>query len=161
MKMTILTIIGTALVALTGLAFMDCDHSGAWHEDDVSWQAAREHRINFVKARLAERLELTESKQSELDRMIGELKDKGDAIRAHRAEFKAQFIDTPRQDHLEADDRLGLVDSKRPEFEELLALVAEKMAEFHNIPTPEQRAKLVSELESHGDRYPFGRRIVN
>lgn len=157
MKMTIITVLSLALMALTGLAFMGCDHRGAWPDDDPSLQAARERRINYVKARLAEKLDLTDTQQAEMDRMIDELKAKGDEIRAQRPEMKTRFIDALRQDHLEADDLLRLIDSKRPEFEELLAMAAEKIAEFHNMLTPEQRAKLISELEYHSKRCPFGR----
>ena len=156
MKTTILIIVGIALMALAGLAFAAFDHRGAWHDDDPSWQTARQHRINWVKARLAEKLELTESQQAELDRMITELKTKRDQMRAQRPEMKAKFIDALRRDHLEGDDLLSLIDAKRPEFEELLTMAADRIAEFHNMLTPEQRAKLISELESHSGRCPFG-----
>jgi len=144
MKMTLLLIMGMAVVALAGLAITSCGRPGAWHGDESSWRAERERRISYVKARLADELELTDTQQSELDRMLDELKTRHDEMRAHRPEFKAQFIDTLRQDRLEADDILGLIDTKRPEFEAMLTLAAEKIAEFHNMLTPEQRAKLIS-----------------
>jgi len=157
MKKTILTIIGVMIVALTGMSFTACHHRGAWYDDDPADHAGREHRINYVKARIADRLELTDDQKSELNHMIDDLQAKHDEIESQRSEFRAQFMDVLRQDHLEAEQITKLVDSKRPEFEELLSLVAEKIAEFHNMLTPDQRAKLIAELESHAQRCPFGR----
>ena len=157
MKKTILTIFGVMIVALTGMSFTACHHRGTWYDDDPADHAERERRINYVKARIADRLELTEAQKSELDLMIDDLQAKHDEIESQRSEFRAQFMDVLRQDHLEAEDITRLVDSKRPEFEELLSLVADKIAQFHNLLTPDQRAKLIAELESHAHRCPFGR----
>lgn len=156
MKKSIGTIIGIILVAMAGMAISACHQRGAWHGDCAPDQAERERRINYVKSRIADRLELTDTQKSELDRMIDDLKAKHDEIRSRRLEFKAQFIDALRQDYLEADDITRLIDSRRPEFEDLLATVAEKIAQFHNLLTPEQRTQLIDELESHGGRCPFG-----
>jgi len=157
MKKSILTIIGITIVALTGTAFTACHHRGAWYDDGGPDYAERERRISYVKARIADRLELTDTQKSEMDRMIDDLKAKHDEIRSRRTEFKAQFIDALRQDHLEAAEITRLIDSRRPAFEDLLAMAAEQIAEFHNMLTPEQRAKLIAELESHAERCPFGR----
>jgi len=157
LKKTILSIIGVMIVAFTGMAFTACHHRGAWYDDGPADHAERERRINYVKARISDRLELTDVQKSELDRIIAELQAKHDVIESQRSEFRAQFVDIIRQDSLEAEQITNLVDSKRPEFEELLSLVAEKIAEFHNMLTPDQRAKLVAELESRAQRCPFGR----
>ena len=157
MKKSILTIIGITVVAITGMAFTACHHRGAWYGDGTPDRAERERRIDYVKARIADRLELTDTQKSQLDQMIDDLKTKHDEIRSRRPEFKAQFIDALRQDHLEAAEISRLIDSRRPEFEDLLAMAAEQIAEFHNMLTPEQRAKLITELESHAERCPFGR----
>ena len=157
MKKTILTIIGIAIVALTGMAFTACHHRGAWYDDDAPDQAERERRISYVKSRIADRLELTDTQKSELDRMIDELMAKHDDFRSRRPEIKAQFLDALRQDHLEAGDIMRLIDSRRPEFEDLLATVADQIADFHNMLAPGQRAKLIAELETHTGRCPFGR----
>jgi len=157
MKKTILTIIGITIVALTGTAFTACQHRGAWFDDGWPDKAEKERRINYVKARIADHLELTETQKTELDRMIDELRVKHEAIRSRRSEFRTQFMDALRQDHLEAEQITTLIDARRPEFEDLLATVAEQIAEFHNMLTPEQRAKLIADLESHAERCPFGR----
>jgi uncharacterized membrane protein len=157
MKKTILAIIGITFVALTGMSVTACHQHGAWHDDKPADHAERERRINYVKARVADRLELTDAQKSELDRMIAELQAKHDEIESQRPELKTQFLNALRQDHLEAEDLTRLIDSKRPEFEELLSLVAEQIAAFHNMLTPDQRTKLIAELESHGERCPFGR----
>ena len=157
MKKIIFSIIGVMIVAFTGMSFTACHHRGPWHDDGPADHAERERRINYVKARICDRLELTDAQKSELDRIIAELQAKHDGIESQRSEFKAQFMDIIRQDHLEAEQITNLVDSKRSEFEELLSLVAEKIAEFHNMLTPDQRAKLIAEFESHEQRCPFGR----
>jgi Spy/CpxP family protein refolding chaperone len=157
MKKTILTIVGITIVVLTGMSFTACHHRGAWFDDGPADHAERERRANYVKARIADRLELSDAQKSELDRMVDDLQAKHDEIESQRSELRAQFMELLRQDHLEAEQITNLVDSKRPEFEELLSLVAEKIAEFHNMLTPDQRTKLIAEMESHAQRCPLGR----
>lgn len=158
MKKSVLTIVAITIAALTGLSFTACHQRGAWYgEDDPSDQAGRERRINYVKTRVVQDLDLNDAQISELNRMIEELKAKHDALKSHRAEFKSEFIQTLGQDRLEADDIMRLIDARRPEVEDLLATIAEQIAEFHNMLNTEQRAKLIAELESHDRRCPFGR----
>ena len=158
MKKNILTIITITLGGLTGLSFTGCNHGGACFDgNDASSQAIREHRINHVKNHLADVLELTDSQVSELDRMISDLKAKHAELKSHRPEVKAQFIDAFGQDRLQIDDITRIIDSRRPEFEDLLELAAGKIVELHAMLTPEQRAKFIDELGSHEGRCPFGR----
>lgn len=158
MKKTILAIIGITIGALAGLSFTGCHHGGACYDgDDASDHAARERRINYVKERIADVLALSDSQVSELDRMIEDLKAKHDELKSRRPELRAQFIEAFVQDRLQADDITRIIDSRRPDFDDMLGMIADKIAEFHTMLTPEQRAKFVAELESHQGRCPFGR----
>ncbi len=156
MKKRMLTIIGLTMAAFIGISMAGC-HRGPWNNDGPPDRAELERRASYFKARIADKLELTESQKAELDRMVAELQAKHEELSSHRQEFKDQCLDLLKQDHLEAEDITRLIDTRRPDFEELLSLVAEKIAEFHNLLTPEQRAKLAANIESHAGGCPFGR----
>lgn len=157
MKKKMMIIISIVLVGATGLAFAANRFGGDWCGPDSSDAGARERRINYVKEQITEKLTLNETQKVELDRIVDNLKNKHAELRSHRPEVKSQFIEAMQKEHLTAEDIRTIIESRRPEFEELLTMVAQQLADFHNMLTPDQRSKLLEELESHQGRCPFGR----
>lgn len=156
MKKKMIIIISFVLVALTGLAFATNQYHGTWCDATACDSSAREHRINYVKDQLTEKLALNETQKVELDRIVDGLKEKHAELKSHHPEVKTQFIEAMQKEHLTAEDIHNIIESRRPEFEELLMMVSHQIADFHNMLTPDQRTKLIEELESHQGRCPFG-----
>ncbi len=154
-----MAIVGLTSVALIGFAFTGCHHRepGA-HPFGLSGYWTPEKKVEFIKERIAEKLDLTEDQKSTLDRIGSEMVAKREQMQAERQAFRSQFMDEIQKEHVDADALKSLFESKLPVIQDLMSMAAENIAEFHSILTPEQRATLIAEIESHQDGCRFGRK---
>lgn len=149
MKTVIWVSVGLFATVFLLVGFMACDRgrTGAFgfRGDD----GTSEERVAHVQQWVTKKLDLTEEQQVELQRMLTEMADKHATMRGMHTDFKKAFLDELRKEQVRPEDLKQLIEAKRPHFEEMLDLAAENLAAFHALLTPQQRERLVSELESH------------
>ena len=77
------------------------------------------------------------------------MKAKHAQMHANHEDMRTVLFNELRKDQLTADDIKQVFESRRPAFEEMLTVISEGIADFHAVLTPEQREKLVADLEAH------------
>lgn len=115
------------------------------------------HKVDWVKKELTDKLELTDIQVAELDRIIETVKARHADLHAAYPDFRTEFFDELRKDQLTAEEIRQLFKSRRPAFEEMMTAISEGIADFHAVLTPEQREKLVAEMEAHKGHCRFRR----
>lgn len=145
MKKVIIISVVAVSVALIGLALAAGPGSSGWH-------LTPEEKVEFVTSKIAEKLALDDAQRAALDRIADDIVAEHQRISSDRRAFKADFMETFAKDEVSPDELKALFDTKKPVIEEVMQLAAAHIAEFHSILTPEQRATLIAEMESHGGR---------
>jgi protein CpxP len=116
-----------------------------------------EQKVDFLKKRLISEFNLSASQAAELDDITADMAERHAEMRSGAHAFKAELIALMGQDQVSAADITNLLETRRPAMEDMMTLLAEKIADFHAILTPEQRAKLVAKMEApHERRCRFG-----
>ena len=122
-----------------------------------------DHTINFVEGysgsivKVTEVLELSETQTAVLDRIAEDILDEHSHMETRREEFKDRFFEALGQEQVAAEDLMLLFEEKKPHIDRLMQLAAGHIAEFHSILTPEQRTRLITEMENHRHRCRFSR----
>lgn len=151
MKKVIIISVSVVCVALIGLAIAGGPAGGGWHRSP-------EEKIDYLKYKMADKLELNEMQKTTLDRIAEELLAEHSQWSGDRETFKASFMETLAKESVSPEEIEALFETRRPAFKEMLDLVAGHIAEFHSVLTPEQRTILIAEMESHqGGRCRFMR----
>jgi len=145
MKKAIIISVVVVSVALIGLAFASGPGSGGWHRTP-------EEKMDYLKTKIASKLDLDESQKATLDRIANELMAERQAHSDERQVFKDSFMEILAKDEVRPEELKALFDTKKPAIEGVMRLASEYLAEFHSILTPEQRATLIAEVESHKGR---------
>ena len=132
-------------VALIGLAFASGHGNGGWRR-------TQEEKISYLKFRITEKLQLNDAQKATLDRIAEDIMAKRQDHIGERQAFKEDLMDLIAKDTVTAEELKTLFDTKKPAIEGMMQLASEHIAEFHSILTPEQRATLIAEIESHQSR---------
>ena len=149
MKTVLFVAAGLLLCAFLAAGFLGCQRASA---RDFETGDFPQRKADWIKKEMIEKLELTQDQVAEMDRIIDTMKAKHAEVHAMRQEIRNDFFNELRSDQVSAEDIRQLFESHRPAFEEMLTVISEGIADFHAVLTPEQREKLVAELEAHKDR---------
>ncbi len=141
MKKVVIITVSIVCVALIGLAIAGTG-SGPWHRTP-------EERVEFLKSRISEKLELTDAQKVVLNRIGDEILAEHDQLEGTHEAFKTSFMETLKKDSVTPEELKELFETKKPVIDDLMQMAAEHIAEFHAILTPEQRTTLIAEIESH------------
>ncbi len=137
-------IIAAALAALLALGLGGCSR---FHHHTPQERADR-----MVRKIVAE-LDLDQAQQEQLKRIEGEVLAKGAELRAHRDEDFAELITLLKSDQIDPNRFKIDVDMHQARAHELIAFIGEKLREFHDLLTPEQRQKAAQLLEEFRARH--------
>jgi galactose-1-phosphate uridylyltransferase len=141
MKKVVITTVGIVCLALIGLAIAG-PGLGRWHYTP-------EERVEYLKSEISEKLELTDAQIAALNRIGEEILAEHDQLKGTHEAFKANFVETLNKEVVTPEELKALFETKKPVINDLMQMAAEHIAEFHAILTPEQRATLIAEIESH------------
>ena len=144
MKKIAIISVSIVCIALIGLALAG-GPGGGWHRTP-------EEKVEYIKSKIVEKLELDDSQKLALNRIGDEIIAEHQKMEDTHQTFKANLMDTLKKENLTAEDLKTLFDAKKPVIDDLMQLAAEHIAEFHSILTPEQREILIAEIESHEGR---------
>ncbi len=141
MKKVVIISVSIVCVALIGLAIAGPGH-GRWHHTP-------EEKVEFLKSKISEKLELTDAQKMTLNRIGEEILAEHDQMESRRDTFQSDFMETLKNDSVTPEELKALFETKKPVIDDLMQMAAEHIAEFHSVLTPEQRATLIAEIESH------------
>ena len=141
MKKVVIITASIVCVALIGLAIAGPE-SGPWHRSP-------EEKIEYLKSKISEKLELTEAQKATLNQIGEEILAEHDQLEGTHEAFKANLMETLKKDSVTSEELKELFETKKPVIDDLMQMAADHIAEFHAILTPEQRATLIAEIESH------------
>ena len=149
MKKKIIITVSVFLVIITGITVAGAARFGG-HRN-------AEHRIDYVRMKLTETLELNDTQKAALDGMTEEILAKINEMHAGRDEFKSRMFQVLNQDQVTAEELEALFAEKKPYYEQMVQLAARNIAEFHGMLTPEQRTRLIEEMKNLKRGCRFGK----
>lgn len=118
----------------------------------IGWHRSPEERVAHIASEIADLLALDDAQKSTLDRIADEIIAEHQQIHDDHDTFKAGLKELFVQEQVSAEELKAHFDTKKSLIEELMQLASQHMAEFHSVLTPEQRATLIAEIESHQGR---------
>ncbi len=137
--------VGIVCVVLVGLAVAAGPGSGGWHRSP-------EQKMDYVKSKLTEKLDLNETQIVTLDRIADEIIAEHQELSSNRGAFKEDFLALLEKESVSPEELKSLFDTKKPVIEDMMGWASVHIAEFHSVLTPEQRATLIEEIKSHKGR---------
>jgi Spy/CpxP family protein refolding chaperone len=118
------------LLTLTG-----CRHPG--HQKGVL----------FMMDYLTEVMDLTDVQQQQLDEIQDELMAKAEDMRAEHKNMHATFVAQLKNESINKEQLKADIAEHRVQMDDFIDLAIERLAEFHQTLTPEQKDKLVNKIE--------------
>jgi Spy/CpxP family protein refolding chaperone len=116
-----------------------------------------EKRLDIIKYMISSELDLTDDQKDELDRIAEDMVGQHEAMRSTMDDFKTGLISELSKDQVAAEDLKRHFETAKPALEGMVTDMADKIAAFHTMLTPEQRAKVLARMESHGRGCRWGR----
>ena len=107
-----------------------------------------EHKAEFMVDYVAETLDLNDEQRAHLDQIKDEMLDKAMEMREDKKTMHTELLAQLKSPQIEKDRLKDMVAEHRIKMEKLIDLGIDRLAEFHQTLTPEQREKAVAKLES-------------
>lgn len=145
MKSTRLYHIVLVLVLISGLGFL----SGCRHRSP-------EQRAEWITAKIASKLELSDVQKTELNSFKDELLKKRKELHQSRMTIHEELINQLGLEKIDQENLKEVIRKEEARLDETISLFVERLAAFHASLTPKQREKLielVKECERHKGKY--------
>jgi len=130
-----IVIILFAILAIKGIAFARHIHKFADNP----------HR--FIMEMISENLNLNQNQKAQVDRIHDQIKERMESKKPDREAMFEQFANEFKKDNLDVNKLKEFSQKKDQDMESMKDFMMEKMVEFHNILTPEQRNKAVENIK--------------
>lgn len=101
----------------------------------------------FMMDYLTEVMDLTDEQQAQLDEIQDELMTKAKDMRAEHKNMHAMIVAQLKSDSINKEQLKADIANHRAQMDDLIDLAIERLAEFHQTLTPEQKDKLVNKIE--------------
>ena len=137
------------LIAAT-LAFAGCHQRGYYHSPyGDSGKHSPEKHVEKLKEEITDRLELDDDQQKTLDGIAQKIVVSAEEFQTARTSIRETFISEFNKNEISKETLDQIVAQNRVRMDELISVLTDGIVEFHRMLTPEQRAKLVAEMEKH------------
>ena len=103
--------------------------------------------------KFADKLELSTQQKEELVQIVEEVRSKHQEMRPLHAEAKKEMIGELRNPEIDRKKLDLMYSNTKRRFDEMYDLLVSRFLEFHKTLTPEQKEKLVAEMEKHHERH--------
>ena len=117
----------------------------------VSIMGCRRHaqmgQVAFMMDYLTEALDLTDDQQALLKQYVGDVMKKGMELKKNQAIVRQAVIEQFKNDAIDQQYILNLIARNKSKSDEMTQLVIQRFSDFHQMLTPEQRAKLLKKIE--------------
>jgi Spy/CpxP family protein refolding chaperone len=129
-------LIGTGvLVILATLGFTACHHASPYS------------RIGWIKEEIADRLELSSAQRQQLDDIAAGMLERKKRMHQDREAIRGTLMAELKKEHIDRATIDGLVVQKRQQMDEMAEFLVGSAIALHETLTPQQKEKLVAELE--------------
>ena len=137
------------ILFLGTILFSNCHHRpyGFFH-------GSHQKKADWITKRIAKELKLNDQQKAKLDQIKNEVLAKhGDFKEIHNGMYEA-FLTEVKSESANQDKLNQLFLDREAKMKEMRSFMIEKFAEFHEILTPGQRAKLAEKMEKfHEDHH--------
>lgn len=107
----------------------------------------------FLMGMIVEKLDLTSDQKAQVEKLRAEIREKMDAKKDNRESMMDEFANEFKKDNMDRN-KLKELDQKREQnMQEMKDFMMDKMIQFHNILTPEQRVKAVDAMKGMKDKF--------
>jgi uncharacterized membrane protein len=100
----------------------------------------------FMMDYLTEMLDLNENQQTLLKQYVREVFQKGMELRKNKAKVGQAVIDQFKNETMDQQALLNLIAQNKTAIDEFTRLVVQRISDFHQMLTPEQRAKVLKKI---------------
>lgn len=107
----------------------------------------------FIFGRLTENLNLNENQKAQLEQIRAQIREKMESKKTDRDGMMDEFANEFKKDNLDKSKLLELSKKKEQDKEEMKSFMMDKIIEFHNILTPEQRNKAVENMKEMKNKF--------
>jgi len=145
------TIVAIMVFGILFLAACSPRHSSHFH--GFSKFRSPDKRMEWLKAEIADRLELNESQKTRLDEITNEIIYSGKEMQTIRASIRDTVMTELRKNEISKENLIQVFSENRAKFDDMISMFADQLVEFHKMLQHEQRAKLVAEIEKHQAKY--------
>jgi Spy/CpxP family protein refolding chaperone len=114
-------------------------------------------RRDILKYIIATELEFSDDQKADLDRLLADMETQHEVLRSAAFALKTELIGELGKEQVNAEDLKQLFTDRKPILQSMADTMAEKIAAFHAMLTPEQRAMILDHIKSHSHEGRFGR----
>ena len=101
----------------------------------------------FIMGMIAEKLDLTADQKAAVEKIKDQIKEKMDAKKGNREEMMDEFANEFKKDNMDRNKLKEMDQQREQNMQEMKNFMMDKMIEFHDILTPEQRIKAVDAMK--------------
>lgn len=140
MNKTYVLVAGAVLVAFLGVFFSGCSRMHFCHPSP-------EKRADYFVKHITKELDLNNEQKARLNKIKDEVLAKFKEAKAEKADMHNKAVALIKQEKLDAATLDKFISEKEDKFKKIKPFMIEKIIEFHSMLTPEQKVKLVEEME--------------
>lgn len=107
----------------------------------------------FILGRLTKNLDLNENQKAKLEQIRVQIREKMESKKTDRKSMMDEFANEFKKDNLDKSKLLELSKKREQGKEEMKEFMMDKIIEFHNILTPEQRNKAVENMKEMKNKF--------
>lgn len=112
-----------------------------------------EQRAARMVERISDDLGLDDAQKARLEKIKDEIMARRMEMLAARSEAYNEIIELMTSDRIEPSRLDALAEKGRERTNDAVKFFFDKFAEFHDMLTPEQRAKVAGKLREHGEKH--------
>ena len=117
----------------------------------LTFTGCRHHRhpkgAEFMMDYMSEALDLNDVQMEALERIKEEILEKAEQMRADKKTTHQEIMILVGSEVMDKEKLKTVIANHRVQMDELVNLAVDRFVEFHQMLTPDQKAKLVSKLE--------------
>ncbi len=106
-----------------------------------------EQRGQFMVDRISSKLDLTKEQVVKLNKIKDEIVARIKTYQSDREAVQKEMIELIKSDKLDRNKLENFINKGEAKMKDMKPLIIEKIAEFHDMLTPEQRAKIVEKMD--------------
>ncbi len=107
----------------------------------------------FFMDKFTENLNLSEAQKAQVENLKKQVKEKMESNKSNRGSHIEEFSNEFRKDNLDRNRLLELSKEKETQMQDMKEFMMDKLIEFHNILTPEQRIKAVENMMNMKNKF--------
>jgi Spy/CpxP family protein refolding chaperone len=107
----------------------------------------------FLFGRIVEKLNLTDNQKAQVEKIRDEIRAKMESRKDTRGNMMEEFANEFKKDNLDRSKLIELDQKREQNKQEMKDFMMDKLVEFHNLLTPEQRNKAVELMQDMKNKF--------